>query len=121
GVAYYYVVTARGLGGNSAPCPEVTAAPNGPPAPAPPTNLVATAASGQVTLTWSASAGASSYNVFRSTKAGGPYTAIARGISLKPVIDIAVINGTTYYYVVTANGVGGESGPSNEASATPGP
>jgi hypothetical protein len=34
-------------------------------------------------------------------------------------IDTDVINGTTYYYVVTAITADGESGNSNEASATP--
>src|SRR5262249_15182119 len=29
------------------------------------------------------------------------------------------VNGTTYYYIVTAVNAGGESDPSNEASATP--
>lgn len=67
----------------------------------------------------SASAGASAYNVYKSTVSGGPYTAIARNISLKPVVDAAVTPGTTYYYVVTANGPGGESARSNQASATP--
>src|SRR5207237_6078168 len=52
-------------------------------APPPPTNLVATAGNAQVTLTWSRSPGATSYNLHRSTTDGGPYTAIARRISLK--------------------------------------
>jgi hypothetical protein len=53
-----------------------------------------------------------------STASGGPYTAVARNVSLKPVAGKAVISGTTYYYVATAKGLGGESGPSNQASAT---
>ena len=72
-------------------------------------------------LTWNASRGATSYNVFRGSVSGGPYRAIARLISLKPVVDKGVVIGTTYYYVVTANGPGGESGYSNEAAGTPGP
>jgi hypothetical protein len=67
----------------------------------------------------SPSAGASSYNVYKSTVSGGPYTAIQHGISLIPIVDSVVTPGTTYYYVVTANGPGGESAPSNQASATP--
>src|SRR5207244_1405140 len=45
-------------------------------APAAPTNLTATAGSGQVGLSWSASSGATSYNVKRSSTSGGPYTTI---------------------------------------------
>ena len=48
---------------------------NPPPAP---TNLVATAGNAQVGLSWSASSGATSYNVQRSTTSGGPYTTIAK-------------------------------------------
>ena len=123
GTTYYYVVTANGLGGESGPSNEASATPVGPPPapPPPPTGLVAVAGSGQVTLTWNASRGAASYNVYRGTVSGGPYRAIARSISLKPVIDRAVTSSTTYFYVVTANGPGGESGYSNEASGTPGP
>ena len=87
--------------------------------PPPPTNLVATASGGKITLTWSGSAGATSYNVYKATVSGGPYAKIQGNISLKPVVDSAVTAGTTYYYVVTANSLGGESAASNQASATP--
>ena len=56
----------------------------------------------------------------RSTTNGGPYTGIASGITATTYTDNSVINGTTYYYVVTAVNGGGESGNSNQASATPG-
>ncbi len=42
--------------------------------PAAPTNLAATAGNGQVGLSWSASSGATSYNVQRWSTNGGPYT-----------------------------------------------
>jgi hypothetical protein len=42
-----------------------------------PTNVTATAGNGQVGLSWSASSGATNYNVKRSTTNGGPYTTIA--------------------------------------------
>ena len=123
GTTYFYVVTASGLGGESGPSNEASATPTGPPPapPAPPSGLVAVGGSGQVTLTWNPSSGAVSYNVYRGTVSGGPYKAIDRNISLKPVVDKAVSVGTTYFYVVTANGPGGESGYSNQASAVPGP
>src|SRR5439155_917629 len=122
GTTYYYVVTANGAGGESAYSNEASATPSSSATPPPaPTNLAATAGNAQVTLTWTASAGATSYNVYRGTVNGGPYRAIARLIDHSPWVDPTVTNGTTYYYVVTATSVGGESGFSNQASATPSP
>jgi hypothetical protein len=86
----------------------------------PPTNLTATADDSQVTLSWNAVEGAASYNVKRSTTAGGPYATIATNIPDTSYLDTTVANGTTYYYVVTAvDSSGNESANSNEASATP--
>ncbi|WP_240419203.1 hypothetical protein [Paenibacillus periandrae] len=82
-------------------------------------NLVATAGDSQVTLNWNAVTGANGYNVKRSTIAGGPYTTVANNVYGSPYTDTTVTNGITYYYVVTALNAGGESGNSNEASATP--
>jgi fibronectin type 3 domain-containing protein len=64
---------------------------NPPPAP---TNLVATAGNQQVALSWSASSGATSYNVQRSTTNGGPYTSIATPTTTS-YTDTSVTNGTT--------------------------
>jgi fibronectin type 3 domain-containing protein len=88
-------------------------------APAAPTGLTATAGNAQVSLSWAASSGATSYNVKRSTTNGGPYTTVASGVTTTSVIDASLTNGTTYYYVVTAVNAIGESGNSNQASATP--
>ena len=84
-----------------------------------PTNLTATAGNSQVTLSWTAVEGATSYVVKRSTTAGGEYITIANGVTDASYIDKSVTNGTTYYYVVAA--VKGDlvSSNSNEASATP--
>jgi DNA-binding beta-propeller fold protein YncE/fibronectin type 3 domain-containing protein len=87
--------------------------------PPPPTALVATPGNGQVSLSWNASSGATSYNVKRSTTSGGPYSTIATGVASTSFLDTTVVNGTTYYYVVTAVNAAGESGNSNQASATP--
>ena len=101
--------------------PAVTGTwPVGPPAPPPaPTGLTATAGNAQVSLSWTASSGATSYKVKRSTTSGGPYTTIATGVTATSYTDTTVTNSTTYYYVVTALNANGESGNSNEASATP--
>jgi N-acetylneuraminic acid mutarotase len=84
-----------------------------------PSNLSATAGNAQVTLNWSTVSGATGYNIKRSTTAGGPYTTVASNVYGSPYTDTTVTNGTKYYYVVTAISAGGESGNSNEASATP--
>ena len=81
-------------------------------------NLVAVAGSGQVALTWSATATASSYNVNRATVSGGPYTIIS-SLASTNYTDTAVANGVTYYYVVSAVNGSGEGPNSSEASATP--
>jgi hypothetical protein len=80
--------------------------------------LQATAGNAQVSLTWNASTGATSYNVKRSTTSGGPYTKISSPETTS-YLDTGLINGTSYYYVVTAVNSAGESNPSSQATATP--
>src|SRR5437667_3182446 len=88
--------------------------------PTAPTNVTATAGNGQVALSWSASNGATSYNVKRSTTSGGPYTTVASPTATN-YTDTGVTNGTTYYYVVSAVNSAGESANSSRVSATPRP
>lgn len=87
--------------------------------PPAPTGLAATAGNAQVSLSWSASAGATSYSVKRSTTSGGPYTNVATGLSTPSFTNTGLANGTTYYYVVSAVNSNGESQNSAQASATP--
>ena len=89
-----------------------------PPPPAPP-RLSANAGNNQAGLSWTALAGVASYNVKRSLKSGGPYTTLATVQSTNWYADKTATNGTTYYYVVSANYLGAELSNSNEASATP--
>ena len=86
--------------------------------PTAPSGLTATAGNAQVSLSWSASTGATGYYVKRGTASGGPYTQVAATASTSST-DMGLTNGTTYYYVVTAYNGAGESGNSNQASATP--
>lgn len=86
--------------------------------PAAPTGLTATAGNAQVSLSWTASSGATSYTVLRGTTNGGPYSQIGTSTATS-YVDTSVANGTTYYYVVTAVNGSGQSGNSNQASATP--
>jgi hypothetical protein len=76
--------------------------------PAAPTILTVTTNFGQVTLTWSTVSTATSYNVKRSPSSGGPYANIATNITATSYTDTSVINGATYYYVVSAVNAGGE-------------
>lgn len=78
-----------------------------------------------VLLTWSASAGATSYNVWRSTINGACYPAItstctklATGVTQTQYTDGTVLSAHTYFYVVTAVNSGGESTPSNQIAVT---
>jgi fibronectin type 3 domain-containing protein len=119
GTAYYYVVTAVDATGESGNSNQATATPiAAPTAPAPPLNLTATGGNQHVSLAWTASTGATSYNVKRATTNGGPYTTVASPTGAS-YTDTTVTNETTYYYVVTAVSAGGESANSNQASATP--
>jgi DNA-binding beta-propeller fold protein YncE/fibronectin type 3 domain-containing protein len=117
GTTYYYVVSAVNAGGESPNSGQASATPQ--PPPAAPTNLTATPGNAQVSLTWHAATGATSYNVSRSTTSGGPYAGIAFNVASTNYTDNTVVNGTTYFYVVTAVNNSGESPHSNQASATP--
>ena len=89
---------------------------------APPTGLVATPGDSQVSLDWNDNAEPDiGYNVYRSTTQGSDYTLINASLVLtSDYVDSTVVNGTTYYYVVTAvDQALNESGISNEVSATP--
>jgi cellulose 1,4-beta-cellobiosidase len=89
-------------------------------APPAPTGLTATGGNAQVVLNWTASSGATSYNVYRGTAAGGESaSAIATGVGTTSYTDPGLTNGTTYYYEVAAVNASGTSAKSNEASATP--
>jgi hypothetical protein len=121
GTAYYYVVSALNAAGESANSADASATPMAPSVPpAAPTNLTATVGDAQVSLTWSASSGAKSYHVKRSTTSGGPYTQTAAPTSTS-FTDTSLTNGTTYYYVVSAINSAGESANSAQVSAAPSP
>ncbi len=88
--------------------------------PSAPTGVSATAGNNQVNITWDAVTGAIEYNIYWSTEAGVTKTT---GIKITNVtssyIHTGRSNGTTYYYVVTAVNVYGESGESSQVLATP--
>lgn len=88
--------------------------------PAAPTGLTATGGNAQVSLSWTPSSGASTYNVYRGTTAGAEgATPLTSGVSTASYTDSGVTNGTKYYYVVAAVNTYGTSAKSSEVSATP--
>lgn len=122
GSTYYYVVAAVNSRGVSPISIQASASPQSaaPPVtiPSAPTGLSATAGNAQVALTWSASTGALSYDVKRSSTSGGPYMQIATAMS-PSYTDSSASNGSTYYYVVAAANSAGASANSAQVSATP--
>ncbi len=105
--------------------PEVVTVLTGGVAPPPPngapfavTGLVAAPGAGQVSLSWKAVAGATSYRLYRSAQSGGkPATPSVTGISGTSYTDTGLNEGTTYYYQVVAVNSAGASGFSTEAHA----
>jgi hypothetical protein len=89
-----------------------------PTVPAAPAGLTATPGNLQVSLSWTASSGATGYYVNRSAVTGGPYTKIATQAGTT-YVDPSLTNGTTYYYVVEAYDSAGASANSTQVSATP--
>jgi fibronectin type 3 domain-containing protein len=89
--------------------------------PAAPAGLTATEGNGQVSLDWSATAGAAGYHVYRSVVTGGGFIRVTDApITTTDFSDTGLQNGRTYFYVVTAlDAAGNESAWSNEASALP--
>jgi lysophospholipase L1-like esterase/fibronectin type 3 domain-containing protein len=87
--------------------------------PAAPTNLTATTGNAQASLSWTASTGATSYTVKRSTTSGGAYANVVTGVTATNYVNTGLTNGTTYYYVVVAVNSVGTSGNSNQVSVTP--
>jgi hypothetical protein len=87
--------------------------------PAAPTGLTASPGDGQVVLSWNASSGATSYTAKISTTSGGPYSDAATNITTTSRTIGGLVNGQTYYFVVSARNANGESPNSAQASATP--
>jgi hypothetical protein len=83
-----------------------------------PVNLTAVAGDAVVTLAWTSGNGVTAYHVKRSTTFGGPFVLLASPAT-NDYVDSTVINGTTYYYVVSQVDGAGESANSAQATAKP--
>ncbi|MGA1867761.1 MAG: Ig-like domain-containing protein [bacterium] len=120
---YYLAISAVDLSDNESYLSRsvnISTVQEGPPAL--PTGLLATAGDYFVSLQWSANSECdlAGYNLYRSTTKGGEYTRIRYLLKGDPFTNTEVQNGTTYYYVITAQDRNlNESGFSTEVSATP--
>jgi hypothetical protein len=91
-------------------------------APAAPAGLSAVTGDGTVSLNWNdnSESDLAGYTVYRSTTSGSGYSAIASGLGASACTNSGLVNGTTYYYVVTASDDSeNASGYSAEVSAIP--
>jgi len=116
GKPYHYIVTAINAAGESAPSAEVSALlPPGAPAA-----VTALPGDSVNTVSWQAVPQAERYRVYWSSQpgvdkaSGTPVDAMA-----SPLVHPGLQNGSTYYYVVTAVGPGGEGPVSQQVSASP--
>jgi fibronectin type 3 domain-containing protein len=120
GKQYFYFVAANNAVGGSPNSNQVSTIPAATGSvPAAPTGLVATPGNNSVGLTWNASAGATGYSVYRGTSPGGEATTALATPATNSFTDTSAVNGTTYYYKVTAKNTTGTSTASAEVHATP--
>ena len=118
GTTYSYRVAAHNAGGDGPFSAVASTTPGA--APGVPANVSASAGNAMVTLSWTAVATASSYNVYRSTTTNGQAAPpLATNLNAPAFVDSPVTNGVTYFYKVTAVNGFGESERSTEASASP--
>jgi hypothetical protein len=70
-----------------------------------------------IILNWKPSPGATSYNIYRASRPGGPYRKL--GASKDPrFLDFPISAQSTLYYTVTAINAYGESAPSARLTAS---
>lgn len=126
GTTYEFAVTTSDRSGNeSVMSAAVTATPLAPPPPPPPapTDLVATAGDGQVSLDWAAVTDPAvvGYRVYLRTSPDGAWTLAPEGLTASTETVVSgLINGVEHSFVVSALTEDGiESDTSNVVSATP--
>ncbi len=121
GATYYVVVTAVDANGESVESSQVIITPFNATAPSPPDVVSASAGNGTTEVNWSDVAGAGYYSVYWSTSPGVTTTTGTKisPVAASPYQHSSLTNGTTYYYIVTANIGPVESAASMEASARP--
>jgi len=122
GTTYWFRVTAsntHGEGNNAIAGPITPAG-----APSAPRTVKATAANQSITVEWSAplsdgGAPITSYSVYHSRAAGGPWTLHAANITTLATTVTGLTNGIPHWVRVTANNRTGESAPAAAGPVTP--
>ena len=122
GTTYYYQVSALNSVGESARSPQVSATPVAPATvPGTPT-ATATAGTGSVTVSWTTPSDGGSaitgFIIYRGTVSGSETAWTIAGAGASSYLDTNVVNGTRYFYQVSALNNVGEGARSNETSAT---
>jgi len=110
GTTYWYAVAGVSGGRTSSMTDAVQATPRGE-APAKVVGLAARAGDGKIVLSWTASAGATSYLVARGD--------VVTSTTSSSFQDEAVVNAQSYTYTVVASNTWGNAVPSDPVSATP--
>ena len=87
--------------------------------PPAPQNVVSVSDDGQVTISWDSVTGATSYNIYWDTTGGVTTSDTQLATVTSPYLHDGLVNGTTYYYAVTAINAVGEGALSDEVNATP--
>jgi fibronectin type 3 domain-containing protein len=127
GTTYYYVVAGINSVGTGAYSPQIPVMPTPASVPAAPANFTVKPAGGDATpfypggvalLSWSAVPDAATYNIMNATTPGGPYNLVVNQIATT-YTDRNVVNGMTYYYIVTAVNSFGQSAGSPQVAVTP--
>lgn len=123
GTTYYYIVRAINNGRRGPASAEVSATTSAttptPTVPAAPAGVTATGGTKQVTISWAAVTGATSYNLYSSTTTGVTTTNGTKisGVT-SPTVHTGLTDSTTYFYIVTGLNSAGESAASVQVAAT---
>jgi hypothetical protein len=118
---YFYRVRAYNAAGVSLATDPVSVTTQAPPIPAAPSGLSASSAfAGQIDLVWTdQSAEEALFKIERKTGAAGGWVEVGTvGTNVTGFSNTGLMPNTTYFYRVRASNSGGDSGYSNEASAT---
>ena len=117
GTTYYYVITALNAYGESGKSAEIAITLNN--APSAPTGVAVTGGDGQAVIAWNPVDKATTYNIYWSeTRGVSPVKGVKITNVSSPYVHKGLTKGATYYYVVTAVNIYGESGQSIEKSIT---